>query len=52
MRKFLDIVAEDLHKKIGQDYSRTLIVFPNRRAQLFLDEMLASRSDVPIWTPQ
>ena len=52
MRKFLDIVAEDLHERIGNDFSRTLIVFPNRRAQLFLDEMLASRSDVPIWAPQ
>lgn len=50
-RPFLQLVAQDLHSKIGNDLSRVAIVFPNKRASLFFNEHLASQSDRPIWSP-
>ena len=35
MQTFLQLVAQDLYKKIGNDLSRVAIVFPNKRASLF-----------------
>ena len=32
METFLQLVARDLYAKIGNDLSRTAIVFPNKRA--------------------
>ncbi len=51
METFLQLVAHDLHSKIGDDLSRTAIVFPNKRAGLFFNEYLAAESDKPIWSP-
>lgn len=51
MKTFLQEVAHDLHSKIGNDLSRTAIVFPNKRASLFFNEHLAGESDVPLWSP-
>ena len=51
MRTFLELVAQDLHSKIGNDLSRVAIVFPNKRASLFFKEHLAAQSDRPIWSP-
>lgn len=51
MRTFLELVAQDLHSKIGNDLSRVAIVFPNKRASLFFNEHLAAQSDRPIWSP-
>lgn len=51
MKTFLQLVAQDLHSKIGNDLSRVAIVFPNKRASLFFNEHLASQSDHPIWSP-
>ncbi|MBR4845109.1 MAG: PD-(D/E)XK nuclease family protein, partial [Bacteroidaceae bacterium] len=48
---FLKAVAEDLYNKIGQDLSRTAVVFPNKRAGLFFNQWLASCTDKPVWTP-
>lgn len=48
---FLELVAQDLHSKIGNDLSRVAIVFPNKRASLFFNEHLAAQSDRPIWSP-
>ena len=48
MKTFLQLVAQDLHSKIGNDLSRVAIVFPNKRASLFFNEHLASQSDHPI----
>ena len=35
MQTFLQLVAHDLYSKIGNDLSRTVLVFPNKRANLF-----------------
>lgn len=42
MKTFLEYVAEDLLRKHGSDLSRVAVVFPNKRASLFLSEHLAS----------
>ena len=51
MQSFLQLVAHDLYAKIGNDLSRTVLVFPNKRANLFFNEHLAGESDQPIWSP-
>lgn len=51
MQTFLQLVAHDLYSKIGNDLSRTVLVFPNKRANLFFNEYLAGESDQPIWSP-
>jgi len=51
MKTFLQYVAEDLIGKFGYDLSRVAVVFPNKRAALFLSDELAHLSDRPIWSP-
>lgn len=51
MTSFLQLVAHDLYTKIGNDLSRTAIVFPNKRASLFFNEHLAAETDHPLWSP-
>ena len=51
MQSFLQLVAHDLYAKIGNDLSRTALIFPNKRANLFFNEYLAGESDQPIWSP-
>ena len=51
MQSFLQLVARDLYAKIGNDLSRTALVFPNKRANLFFNDYLAGESDRPIWSP-
>lgn len=51
MQSFLSLVAHDLYGKIGNDLSRTVLVFPNKRANLFFNEYLAGESNQPIWAP-
>ena len=51
MKSFLQYVAEDLIGKWGTDLSRLAVVFPNKRAALFLNEHLARLSEKPIWSP-
>lgn len=51
MKDFLQYVAEDIISKYGTDLSRIAIVFPNKRASLFLNEYLAQLAGKPIWSP-
>ena len=51
MKSFLEYVAEDLLSKYGTDFSRIAVVFPNKRASLFLNEHLARLTGKPIWSP-
>ncbi len=52
MKDFLNYVAEDIIRKYGTDLSRTAVVFPNKRASLFLNEHLARlASGKPLWSP-
>ena len=51
MKTFLEYVAEDIISKYGTDLAHTAIVFPNKRASLFLNEYLARLAGKPIWSP-
>ncbi len=51
MKSFLEYVAEDIIRKTGTNQSRIAIVFPNKRASLFMNEYLAKQADGPIWSP-
>ena len=51
MKTFLEYVAEDLLANYGTDLSRIAVVFPNKRASLFLNEYLARLAGRPIWSP-
>jgi len=50
---FLQLVAEDLNNVYGGDYSDVTVVFPNKRASLFMNNQLtALGGSRPMWTPQ
>ena len=49
---FLYSIAQDLLKKHGNDLHDVIVVFPNKRASLFLNQALAELSDKPLWSPQ
>ena len=51
MKSFLEYVAEDIISKYGTDLSHTVVVFPNKRASLFLNDHLARQARHPIWSP-
>ena len=48
---FLRYVAEDLVSKFGTNLARVAVVFPNKRASLFLNDHLARLADEPVWSP-
>ena len=48
---FLHSVATQLLSTFGSDLSHVTVVFPNKRASLFLNEQLVLLSDKPIWSP-
>ena len=48
---FLSTLASTLLDTYGNDLSHVAVVFPNKRASLFLDEELAHLSDRPLWSP-
>lgn len=48
---FLEHVAEDLLRQYGHDLSRIAVVFPNKRASIFLNEALEKNAERPIWSP-
>lgn len=53
MTTFLQLVSQDLRQKLGEDLSRTVVVFPNKRAELFMNEFLVLPTDErPIWAPR
>lgn len=51
IKSFLTYVAEDIYKRYGADLSRLTVVFPNKRAALFLNQELARMTEKPIWAP-
>ena len=51
MVSFLEKVAEDLLARYGENLSRVAVVFPNKRAPLFLNDHLARLAGHPIWSP-
>jgi hypothetical protein len=51
MKSFLEYVAEDLLQKYGTNLAHIAVVFPNKRASLFLNEHLARLAGQPLWSP-
>ena len=52
MLAFLQLVATDLLHKFGHDLSKVVVVFPNKRASLFLNDYLSKEASQPIWAPR
>lgn len=50
-KSFLEYAAQDIIRQYGSDLSRIAIVFPNKRASLFMNEHLAHLVDRPLWSP-
>lgn len=50
-KTFLEFVSEDIIHKWGTDLSRVAVVFPNKRAALFMNEHLARYARKPMWSP-
>lgn len=50
-RTFLEYVAEEMLAKWGTDMSRIVVVFPNKRAALFMNEYMARMAGKPMWSP-
>lgn len=51
MKPFLEYVAEDIIAKYGTNLAGTVIVFPNKRASLFLNDYLVHAAGKPLWSP-
>ena len=51
MNSFLENVAADLLNRYGTNLARVAVVFPNKRASLFLNEHLARLASKPLWSP-
>ena len=51
MKSFLSSVATSLLQRFGNNLSQLVVVFPGKRASLFLDQALMEASPTPVWTP-
>ncbi|MCD8281980.1 MAG: PD-(D/E)XK nuclease family protein [Prevotella sp.] len=51
MQPFLKFVAEDILRKHGTDLSDIVIVFPNKRAALYMNQYLADAVRRPLFSP-
>ena len=56
MNTYIHLLAEDLLRRFGTDMSRVAVVFPNKRASLFLNQELAllahqKYNGSPLWSP-
>ncbi len=49
MKYFLQLVADDLKQKFGRNFGRVAVVFPGKRASLFLNEYL--KDEKPMFMP-
>lgn len=52
MKYFLELVADSLRRKWGNNLSRVAVVFPNKRAGLFLNDYLLPKGDTTLWAPR
>ena len=51
MKPFLQAVAQDIYRQFGDDLSRTAVIFPGKRAGLWLDRYLYECAGHPLWSP-
>ena len=51
MKPFLQAVAQDIYRQFGDDLSRTAVIFPGKRAGLWMDRYLYEYAGHPLWSP-
>ncbi len=52
MQTYIEELAQELYQRFGNDLSKVAVVFPNKRASLFLNEALAKLGNgTPLWSP-
>lgn len=52
MQSFLQATAADILERFGTNLHNVIIVFPNKRAGLFLNKYLATTAGKPLWAPR
>lgn len=52
MKTFLQLLAKDIIDKYGEEFDALTILFPNKRAGLFLAEELSQLITRPVWMPE
>ncbi len=52
METFIQSVSQDLIRRFGTHLRDITVVFPNKRAGLFMNQQLAKASDRPMWAPR
>ncbi|MCM1107744.1 MAG: PD-(D/E)XK nuclease family protein [Clostridium sp.] len=52
MERFLTLVARDLLKTYGTNLTNVEVVFPNKRAGLFMNQAFVELSPNPMWAPR
>ena len=52
MASFLQLLAKDIIRKYDDDFGQLTILFPNKRAGLFLAEELSKHISKPVWMPE
>ena len=52
MKSFLDKVAFDLFRRTSGHMEQVTVIFPNKRASLFMDQSLSRLADRPVWAPR
>ena len=52
MKTFLQLLAKDIIDKYGEEFDALTILFPNKRAGLFLAEELSRLITRPVWMPE
>ena len=52
MKGFLTEIADELLRQYGDDMGKVTLVFPNRRAGLFLRQILRNRTKKAVWAPE
>ena len=51
MTPFLQAVAQDIYHRFGDNLSRTAVIFPGKRAGLWMDRYLYECAGHPLWSP-
>ncbi len=52
MKAFLQTVAQDLYEYTDRHMENVTIVFPNKRASLFMNQYISQLADRPVWSPR
>lgn len=52
METFIRLIAQDLIHRFGTNLRDVTVVFPNKRAGLFMNQQLAAVSGRPVWAPR